>query len=462
MQPPAICFLLLASLLVIALQPAVLLPNLRLGAAVPSSSADAMGTGQPALPPTPQLTLFSADYHIAPIYDITSFFDLLKLRGVANATVVDRSLSGHCHLRDTCDTTGLGSVLGIYQCTNSELRAARARLVEEWRKLDVAIDAVHCSYPAAACEVYAPLGKPLFMHIVLNLELGRENLDAWHRWVRSFKRIAGDARNVITANSLYDLEYTYYFTGVLPEYMPSYAYYATVDTPVDAPRTAQVLLAKTRYFPADAVGSLSRHEGLVPIQTAFPAGFKSYSELRAFQAVVILPYTKSIMSFFEYYALGIPIIVPSAAFLASLIVQHGVMKERIYWVGPDREAARSSTPVVPGPVGLQVPPPSDDVPGPNSQDAASLRYWIPRSDFYTYPHITYFDSWDDLGAVLAKTDFAAVSTNMEEYNRRVETYLLKKWEGWIRRMMAPATEQADWAEAAELPNCAPAKKFFEQ
>jgi hypothetical protein len=51
---------------------------------------------------------------------------------------------------------------------------------------------------------------------------------------------------------------------------------------------------------------------------------------------------------------------------------------------------------------------------------------------------------------------------MEEYNRRVETYLLKKWEGWIRRMMAPATEQADWAEAAELRNCAPAKKFFEQ
>ena len=44
----------------------------------------------------PLLRLWSSDFHISPIADIK---DLLK----GSVLVVDKSLSGHCHLTDTCE-----------------------------------------------------------------------------------------------------------------------------------------------------------------------------------------------------------------------------------------------------------------------------------------------------------------------------------------------------------------------
>lgn len=44
----------------------------------------------------PLLRLWSSDFHISPIADIK---DLLK----GSVHVVDKSLSGHCHLTDTCE-----------------------------------------------------------------------------------------------------------------------------------------------------------------------------------------------------------------------------------------------------------------------------------------------------------------------------------------------------------------------
>lgn len=47
---------------------------------------------------TPLLRLWSSDFHISPIADIK---DLLG--GSSSVLVVDKSLSGHCHLTDTCE-----------------------------------------------------------------------------------------------------------------------------------------------------------------------------------------------------------------------------------------------------------------------------------------------------------------------------------------------------------------------
>jgi hypothetical protein len=42
-----------------------------------------------------------------------------------------------------------------------------------------------------------------------------------------------------------------------------------------------------------------------------------YEDLTAFTAVVVVPYQCSIMSVFEYYRLGIPMIVPSLDLLTA-------------------------------------------------------------------------------------------------------------------------------------------------
>jgi hypothetical protein len=50
--------------------------------------------------PTPRTgyTFWSSDFHISPIADLK---DLLGPMGM---TIIDKSLSGHCHLKGTCAT----------------------------------------------------------------------------------------------------------------------------------------------------------------------------------------------------------------------------------------------------------------------------------------------------------------------------------------------------------------------
>ncbi len=46
-------------------------------------------------------------------------------------------------------------------------------------------------------------------------------------------------------------------------------------------------------------------------------GRYKYEDLTAFKGVVVIPYQCSIMSIFEYYRMGIPMIVPSLDLLTS-------------------------------------------------------------------------------------------------------------------------------------------------
>jgi hypothetical protein len=46
-------------------------------------------------------------------------------------------------------------------------------------------------------------------------------------------------------------------------------------------------------------------------------GSYKYEDLTAFKGVVVIPYQCSIMSIFEYYRMGIPMIVPSLDLLTS-------------------------------------------------------------------------------------------------------------------------------------------------
>jgi hypothetical protein len=46
----------------------------------------------------PQITLWSSDFHISPVADIKSIVSVYM-----GSRVIDKSLSGHCHLANTCE-----------------------------------------------------------------------------------------------------------------------------------------------------------------------------------------------------------------------------------------------------------------------------------------------------------------------------------------------------------------------
>jgi hypothetical protein len=120
------------------------------------------------------------------------------------------------------------------------------------------------------------------------------------------------------------------------------------------------------------------------------------------------------MSFFEIYRMNIPILAPSKTLLVTWHMQHNVINELTWdkmWNG--------------GPQPSKLPPhPSYATwPDPNVEDKrAGLEFWFEFCDIYQFPHITYFDSIDDLVAksekITQSNGWRAISDRMKEFNTK--------------------------------------------
>ena len=102
------------------------------------------------------------------------------------------------------------------------------------------------------------------------------------------------------------------------------------------------------------------------------------------------------MSFFEYYRLAVPLFFPSMELMLELKISH-----RVAWRHVPEPALRQ-----------------DHLPFSPLDEAnrEAERFWYSLADFYTWPHVQYFDSAQDLAEKLLTTDLAAVSRAMREYS----------------------------------------------
>ena len=64
--------------------------------------------------------------------------------------------------------------------------------------------------------------------------------------------------------------------------------------------------------------------------------------------------------------------------------------------------------------------------------------WVQLADFYTWPHIQLFDSWDDLLQQLTTTDLAAVSRQMAQHNAQDKRDITRSWESILATISAGA------------------------
>ena len=79
------------------------------------------------------------------------------------------------------------------------------------------------------------------------------------------------------------------------------------------------------------------------------------------------------------------------------------------------------------------------LPDPNNeQDPDAIRYWIKFSDFYEMPHITYYDSVDDLVTLLTSvtdSELFRISEHMKSYSDLVKEQLIRKWKEILNRIV---------------------------
>jgi hypothetical protein len=64
----------------------------------------------------------------------------------------------------------------------------------------------------------------------------------------------------------------------------------------------------------------------------------------------------------------------------------------------------------------------------------SIAFWVKWSDFYMWPHITQFDSFDHLTQLLDDADFAAISKQVESENAKIKEETVTTWEANFDRM----------------------------
>jgi hypothetical protein len=105
------------------------------------------------------LVLWSSDFHISPIADIKNVMESYRVK------VIDKSLSGHCHLSGTCqhDLRVINKDNGI------SLGSCPNKLIEEFYKSYKSdsemqsVSAFLCTHAASLCELFMPFDRPMII-----------------------------------------------------------------------------------------------------------------------------------------------------------------------------------------------------------------------------------------------------------------------------------------------------------
>ena len=388
---------------------------------------------------TRQKVIWSSDFHIAGPADVK---DVLRNWHVGSGvTIRDESLSGHCQLTKTCTTQLkiLNSTNGITlgSCPNEMKR----KFWYEYRNniLFRDLDAFLVTYAIGLAEVFMSFDLPIIVVVPVRYEVGRLSAQSWLRLNENLRNIALDSRNTLAANNKYDLEYLKHFTGIQNvRYIPNFCGYTKY---IYKPTRSQVLIGPSRFSRGGRVLLSDVEHGLLPtferekkkwpnlqlavIRELYP--HYRFSDLVLHPAVVIIPYANSVMAVIEYYRMGIPLFAPSLYLLVSWQADHLVMDE-ISW-NCIHGACGNSSSIQPHPSS-----PHSALYDPNNlTDVASMRYWLQFSDFYQWPAVVHFESWDDLFFKLTTTNLVKVHEEMMKYNAAMFKYILSEWNDVLDR-----------------------------
>ncbi|UJR36816.1 hypothetical protein I4U23_029530 [Adineta vaga] len=328
------------------------------------------------------ITLWSTDYHTGPIQDLKTVLIPLGVK------FFDKSLSYGCARTGTCYSP-------LQMLTRTNAKEPSEKLASEFYdfykdqpEMNL-VDAFVCFHPVGMCELYMPFNRTIIIIASTRYELWRFDPTRWTKLNDNLKKIAQDPKNIIAANNLYDVEYIRYFTGLNVTLLPSLCDYTNVDY---NPTRKEFLLAPIHatdfaiLFKRLLYNSLKSHEiKVVSIRQLYPD--YEYSDLAKHPAIVYVPYQVSVMSLFEQYRMNIPLLFPSYELLTQWHFEYNVVNEKTWdqaWYGIIPNSSR-----IPGVL--------ENIPDPNNDhDRTSIRYWLNFSDFYQWPHITYYESTDDL------------------------------------------------------------------
>ena len=168
-----------------------------------------------------RLVVWSADHHIGPISDLRS---LLEPLGVE---FLEHTLYPVCEIMCTCEQLHSTKVLTAHNILHLSRPVIERFWTEYQRDADInRADALLVSYSFSMIELYLHYNKSIIAIAPLRYEFSLSgDKDAWNRLNNYLRELSVDSRNVVGANSHYDVQYMRYFTGIAADYVPSFCAY---------------------------------------------------------------------------------------------------------------------------------------------------------------------------------------------------------------------------------------------
>ena len=281
------------------------------------------------------------------------------------------------------------------------------------------VDLYFCSFPSSMCEMWLPFNKSIAFISGHRYALGRCNLEARNKLNTRLKKmmLSSNPLHIFGALSKYDKEYMEYYLGSgPPSGLHTFRTYATgfgylwreafdPGPPLFFNRT-EVL-----SVPRREQARLSNRTGTLPLNVIdLRSLYERYTGAQLQQHPGIVLWAYSVMSYklIDFYALAVPLYVPSLKFYHAHRFGHDrtITGSKHYC---KNHTLKSLLPKDPRSVHLL---------SPEDEDIEDEQYWLQFSDFYTFPHITYFDSMDDLGRKIARNDPLAIRKGMISENKK--------------------------------------------
>ena len=274
-----------------------------------------------------------------------------------------------------------------------------------------------CSYPTSFCEAFMPYNRSIFWFASHRFSLGRCQVNKWIRLIQHINMTISIKPNdplnrpisFLAATSEYDVEYIHYYTGLNAQLIePTGAFYGANKANYSIEHE-EILYGPATMYDLKANDSLT-FENLVKIynfKLSHPNtlyGRYRISELAHHKGYVFLPYSTNSALFYEVYAMGIPIFMPTIDFLLKL----KILSDRKQ-TGKENCLAEFSHLKILSPLKSPMTPNESD---PESDNEIDITYWLGYTSYYKWKHIIYFNSWNNLFELLNNTNYMIIHEAM--------------------------------------------------
>ena len=370
-----------------------------------------------------KLTFWTSDLHDGCRLEVSSLLQSMGHKIIIAGIKTSSSTYPHVFNKNGIELyERLSPTLERYTTNSMPLTEREVKENFEFYKDDqkiASVDAFICSFPASMCELWLPFNKTIIYLPAHRYNLGRCTKEEWDRLNEHLALLATSSKphphHIIAAASVYDQEYMRHYLGLDPLPLYSFAGFYTDNNPY-TPVHNEILLFTTTEIPGAKQASSKFH--LVGIRSLY----KHYklSDLVSHRAIVYVPYSVMSYKLTELYSLSVPLFMPS---IKSMQTTRFVSKDRSSL--SSLYCKNMSLDAVMHPNLASIHPYSPNLNAPDDTEAEM--YWLQFSDFFRFPHITYFDDAADLQRKLEKADFDKIHQLMVQENEHRKKNLVDAW-----------------------------------